>query len=280
MAKPPSHLQALHKRIIKYLDDNAGPGYHSFSQITTHIFISNWEHACDIKILKENSVKAVLTISLNDFTPDLKKSLASTRIEQLNIAIDDTPQAEIRPHLESAYNFIHKHVSEKRNILIHCQAGVSRSPTFVIYYLMRRLYMTNFMRSMAETYNLIGQHNYHIEEILKFIKLRRPAVNPNPGFIWQLLVIEHNIKLIHSKMINEQATKIREKAQKSLGENEELAEIFMEPKVPNLQMDLRAIFHDEPAEETKPAKPDAPKPKFDNVKDFPAVVKSVLSKAA
>lgn len=56
---------------------------------------------------------------------------------------------------------------EKGNILVHCLAGVSRSPTIVAAYLMYK-------------------KKLRYKEALAIIKQTRPFVNPNPGFIEQL----------------------------------------------------------------------------------------------
>lgn len=56
---------------------------------------------------------------------------------------------------------------ENGNILVHCLAGVSRSPTIVAAYLM-------FKKRLR------------YKEALAIIKQTRPFVNPNPGFIEQL----------------------------------------------------------------------------------------------
>jgi protein-tyrosine phosphatase len=63
---------------------------------------------------------------------------------------------------------------EKRNILIHCAAGISRSSTFTIAYLMKD-------REMP----------FH--KALDYVKERRRWINPNSGFRRQL--IDYNQEL-------------------------------------------------------------------------------------
>ena len=62
-----------------------------------------------------------------------------------------------------------------RKVLVHCQAGVSRSPTLVVAYL-----MALYGRPLMETFQLVKQ--------------RRQIIAPNFSFMGQLLEFEHRCR--------------------------------------------------------------------------------------
>jgi len=72
-----------------------------------------------------------------------------------------------KPMIEAAYHYIDACLCSGQKILVHCIAGVSRSASILIYYLMRKYY-------------------YSFDKSLKTIKNIRSIVNPNMAFQMQL----------------------------------------------------------------------------------------------
>lgn len=78
-----------------------------------------------------------------------------------------------KPMIEIGYHFINQIVDSQDKVLVHCMAGISRSVSMVVYYLMKR-YHLNF------------------DDAIDFVKRKRKIANPNSSFKLQL-------KLYHVK---------------------------------------------------------------------------------
>jgi protein-tyrosine phosphatase len=81
--------------------------------------------------------------------------------------LDDDIHAPIMPHVAEAYELITTAVREHKRILVHCAAGISRSPSLVIGYFMRA-------------------HNWSYDQAYEHVKCARKRVAPNIGFESQL----------------------------------------------------------------------------------------------
>lgn len=96
-----------------------------------------------------------------------------------HIHVDDNPLYDIAQHFEDIIEFID---SERKytNVLVHCIAGVSRSATAVIVYLMTT-------------------KGWTLKEAKKYVEGCRDIINPNPGFIRQMKEYEGKIQKKRSK---------------------------------------------------------------------------------
>ncbi len=74
-------------------------------------------------------------------------------------------------HLEAATGFIHTQIAAGKKVLVHCKAGVSRSPTVVLAYLTK-------------------YGNMNLREAYFLLKERRNVIAPNQGFWKQLVEFE------------------------------------------------------------------------------------------
>ncbi|CAF0725502.1 unnamed protein product [Adineta steineri] len=92
----------------------------------------------------------------------------------LRIPIDDSLKAQLLPYFDQAYAFIEKARSNNGCVLIHCLAGISRSPTLAIAYIIRYLHLS-------------------ADDAYKYVKQRRSQISPNFNFLGQLHEYEQNL---------------------------------------------------------------------------------------
>lgn len=88
-------------------------------------------------------------------------------VTYLNIPLQDIPQARIDYYFVQCHQFIEKALTEGASVLVHCRAGISRSATLVISYLMKAQGL-----SFKDAY-------------LK-VQSVRSCIEPNAGFCRQL----------------------------------------------------------------------------------------------
>jgi predicted protein tyrosine phosphatase len=155
-----------HESIMKYMVKNEAPGMDKFSEVTQHIFISNWKNGCDTTMLREQGIKAVLYLGVDAKHASVTKAYEKRHINHLHLPVDMEPPANILPHVQMLNSFIHDHVRKEEKVLIHCNDGISISPAILAIYFISRYYVTNFITNMKITKNLV-----HPEEPRRLLSL-------------------------------------------------------------------------------------------------------------
>jgi len=149
------------------------------NEIIPHLYISNWDTSNNPEIIRLHNIKAVITLETTNKPTQILRYYYSNKIDFIHIQIIDMKESDIGKYFDSTYNFIQKHISKNENVLIHCAAGISRSATIILNFI---------LRDMFRKYNLKHEKP---EEILIYsldiARTKRPIINPNPGFINQLL---------------------------------------------------------------------------------------------
>mmetsp|Transcript_7427 Transcript_7427/g.8402 ORF Transcript_7427/g.8402 Transcript_7427/m.8402 type:complete len:96 (+) Transcript_7427:318-605(+) len=90
------------------------------------------------------------------------------------ISVLDKPKANLMIYFDKTNEFIKKVLDNDGKILIHCFAGISRSSTFLLAFLLGVKKMT-----LADSY--------------KLLKEKRDKCNPNIGFMIQLKAYEKSL---------------------------------------------------------------------------------------
>ncbi|EFC40883.1 predicted protein [Naegleria gruberi] len=72
--------------------------------------------------------------------PNYYENHEEIAVKYMKVEIDDNAYQDISKHFDATFEFISNSIeNEGKAVLVHCQAGISRSSTIVIAYLMRKL---------------------------------------------------------------------------------------------------------------------------------------------
>ncbi|KAJ6664481.1 hypothetical protein lerEdw1_007138 [Lerista edwardsae] len=135
-------------------------------KILPGLFLGNFKDARDTEQLKRNNITHIL--SIHDSARPMLEG-----VKYLCIPAADSPSQNLTRHFKESIEFIHECRLRRESCLVHCLAGVSRSATLVVAYIMT---ITDF----------------GWEDALSVVRASRSCANPNAGFQQQLEEFEKN----------------------------------------------------------------------------------------
>ena len=140
----------------------------SLCEIIPHLYISSFAGASNLEELKSKNITHIVCcgLGLKAFFPD--------QFKYHKINLIDKETENIRKYFDETNKFINDAMLNNGNILVHCYAGISRSTSIIIAYLMKHQKM-NFNKA------------------LELIKEKRGKIQPNSGFILQLKAYEKEL---------------------------------------------------------------------------------------
>jgi protein-tyrosine phosphatase len=145
-----------------------------YSNIKQHIFIGNVTAAIGNYQTKEQDIleKENISVVISALTEEEYERHMITEDDFPNcdwhrLVIDDTTDENINKHFYQVHEIISEAAKESKNVLVHCYAGMSRSPTLIMAYLMI-------------------EYKLNLDQALKLVKERRTFIAPNKGFLRQL----------------------------------------------------------------------------------------------
>ena len=128
------------------------------NQITDTIYLGNIEGAFNVKKLQKLGIRKVLTV-MSDFGNHYPENMFIHK----SIDVVDDYETNLFPYFKECLLFIDGY----DKVFVHCAAGMSRSPTMVIAFLMWKKKMS-------------------LNTAIKFVKNKRPEISPNLNFMRQL----------------------------------------------------------------------------------------------
>jgi len=143
------------------------------NHISGHVFLSSFLGAKNIEILRALHITHIV-VSGAKLVPYFPQE-----IKYLCLELDDVHGEDILSYFPRVYEFMDE-AQQHGNVLVHCAAGVSRSATLVIAYLMRKL-SVSYLAAREITAS------------------SRPVIKPNPAFQRQLKIYERFVYSIQQK---------------------------------------------------------------------------------
>ncbi|KAL1491416.1 hypothetical protein ABEB36_012017 [Hypothenemus hampei] len=129
------------------------------AKIIEHLYLGS-QDCCEIEVLDKFDIKFVLSLGVDAYI-----KIPNVNYKFVNML--DLDVTDLTNYLPECFEFINNALTCMSNILVHCNAGVSRSASIVISYLI----LCNKM-SFTEAYERV--------------KVARPCIRPNDGFMDRL----------------------------------------------------------------------------------------------
>ncbi|MBN3305899.1 dual specificity protein phosphatase 1 [Amia ocellicauda] len=145
------------------LYDQGGP-----VEILPFLYLGSAYHASRRDMLDALGITALINVSAN--CPNHFEG----HYQYKSIPVEDNHKADISSWFNEAIEFIDSVRNKGGRVFVHCQAGISRSATICLAYLMR----TNRVK---------------LDEAFEFVKQRRSIISPNFSFMGQLLQFESQV---------------------------------------------------------------------------------------
>lgn len=144
---------------------NVGP-----TRILPFLYLGSQQDAHNQQLLSDYNITYEVNVSTNCPKPDF---ILDSHF--LRLPVNDSYGEKLLPYFVRATQFIDRVRETNGSVLVHCLAGISRSPTVAIAYVMRHLRLT-------------------FDDAFRYVKSKRPTISPNFNFLGQLLEYERQLR--------------------------------------------------------------------------------------
>jgi protein-tyrosine phosphatase len=139
------------------------------THILNGVFIGSESNAKNLEELSSEQIRHIVNVTSH------VPLYHSGQFHYYHISADDTQKQNLLDYFDQAYSFISNAIANQEKVLVHCVAGISRSPAIVISFLMRYAHM-------------------NLNDAYEFVKKKRSIVSPNLNFMGQLLQYEKKLR--------------------------------------------------------------------------------------
>ncbi|XP_072031752.1 dual specificity protein phosphatase 10-like [Amphiura filiformis] len=155
------------------------------TQLLPHLYVGSQQDAENLDLLRELDIDYVLNATVT-----LPCYHEHTGIRYKRIAVKDNGKENLRCHFEEAFEFIEEARLNGKKVLLHCHAGISRSSTLAIAYIMKT-------------------RNWNMMKAYHFVKDKRSIIGPNVNFLGQLTSYEKTLRSQNLSSCSRQAQRSR-----------------------------------------------------------------------
>nr|XP_057930928.1 dual specificity protein phosphatase 8 isoform X2 [Doryrhamphus excisus] len=148
---------------------NVGP-----TRILPHLYLGSQKDVLNKDLMLQNGITYVLNASNTCPKPDF-----ISESHFMRVPVNDNYCEKLLPWLDKTNDFIDKAMVSNCRVIVHCLAGISRSATIAIAYIMKTMGLSS-------------------DDAYRFVKDRRPSISPNFNFLGQLLEFEKGLRLLQA----------------------------------------------------------------------------------
>jgi protein-tyrosine phosphatase len=165
-------LVSSHPKLLSLLlfNENSYFPMRSFSAILPNLYISDMFCAQNKQIVDLFQIKAIINVNASS-----AENVFSESLPYLSIFEEDKHSTDLKSYFSLTHRFIDKYL-QIGGVLVHCAAGISRSSTIIIAYMMFKKRKT-------------------FAEAFQYVQDKHPITDPNLNFIIQLQQYEKELNI-------------------------------------------------------------------------------------
>jgi hypothetical protein len=139
------------------------------SEIDKNLYLGGLDCATNMQLLQHLNITHIV-LAIGEMQPHFPKNFSYLPLHDAK----DSPNFDFSVYFNECSNFIDSAKANGGSVLVHCRAGVSRSPTIMVAYMMKK-------------------HRMRYEEAMQVVTSKRSQTLPNNGFREQLM--QYEVKL-------------------------------------------------------------------------------------
>ncbi|KND02796.1 uncharacterized protein SPPG_01877 [Spizellomyces punctatus DAOM BR117] len=139
-------------------------------EILPGLWLGPYQCSKNKELLKSKGITHVLCIRDSNERHVVKTTFPDDFVYHV-IEVSESPMQNLIPYFPDAKQFIDYALEQGGRVLVHCNSGISRSPSFVVAYVMM-------------------SQRWGFQESFTFVQNKRFCMNPNEGFKYQLKEFE------------------------------------------------------------------------------------------